>query len=581
MEQPKARSRGLWGLSLGVVLLLLTACGSESARPPASQAVAPVSAAAAEPGASAVATTVVGDQRILRMALSAFPDTLDPQDASFTNEIAVLVLNYEGLTRFDAELKTIPAAAERWQYSADAQEITFTLRKGLTYSDGTPLTARDFAQAIRRSLDPRGVVGNYQDTFFMIEGAEAILNTAVPTDEAILPRLFEQLGVATPDDRTIRFTLTQPTPYFHTLMAIWVAYPARQDLIDRGGDEWWQSAAYQLGNGPFQIAAIDSALNSIEFRANEHYWRGRPQLDVIEYHYIANLAVALQAYKNGEVDVMMPDPNDVAAIRADPQLSQEFVDYPGACTLVYEFNLTKAPFDDQHVREAFAYAIDRDALLRDSFKDTEVKTLTWIPPGYPGYDREENRFDFDVAKARAALAQSRYGGAAALPEIKFAYNSNNPANQARVEYFIQMIQKNLGVEITPDPIEGTTLTSMRKSIDTHPQLNVGGWCADFPDQQNWLNIYWHSRSNFAATIGYRNEQADALMDAAAVTIDPQRRAALYDQAQKLIIGDAAHVMRSNSKNQFLVKPYVKGLDFVTQDSELPGLYTGLMHVTIE
>src|SRR5207249_5084267 len=101
----------------------------------------------------------------LRIAATTFPDTLDPQDSSFANEVAVAALNYAGLTRFDKDLRTVPAAAEKWEVSQDATEFTFHLRDGLKYSDGSPLTSRDFADAVKRSLDPRGVVGDYQVTF--------------------------------------------------------------------------------------------------------------------------------------------------------------------------------------------------------------------------------------------------------------------------------------------------------------------------------------------------------------------------------------------------------------------------------
>jgi oligopeptide transport system substrate-binding protein len=582
-------------LLLALILPILAACGggTPAAAPTAPAAEAPTAAAAPtaaeaptaapEPTAAAepTASPAANAGNVLRMAESTWPDTLDPQDSSFSNEIAVLILNYEGLTRFDKDLKTVPGAAEKWEYSADAKTVTFTLRDGLKYSDGSPLTSKDYAAAIKRSLDPRGTVGDYQGTFFMIQGAEDIIGTTVPTDEGKLPDLYNKLGIATPDDKTIKFTLTQATPYFHTLAGIWVSYPAKDDLVTKGGETWWEDPANQVGNGPFQITKIDKSSNVIEYKANENYWGGKPKIEGVQYKYIDDLAVALQAYKNGEVDVMTPDPNDVPGIKADADLGKQYSEYAGACTLTVNFNLTKAPFDNQKVREAFAYGFDREAYIRDALKDTEVKTLTWIPPGYPGYDANEKRFDFDAAKGKAALAEAGFPEGKGLPEIKWSYNSNNPANQARVEYIIQMYQKSLGITIVPDPVEGTTLVNLRKSVETYPQILTGGWCADYPDQQNWLSIYWHSRTNFAANTGYKNAEADKLMDAADIEVDPAKRADLYQQAQLLIVSDAAEIMRSNTKNTFLINPAVKGLDFTPQDSDLPGLITGLLNVTIE
>jgi oligopeptide transport system substrate-binding protein len=169
-----------------------------------------------------------------------------------------------------------------------------------------------------------------------------------------------------------------------------------------------------------------------------------------------------------------------------------------------------------------------------------------------------------------------------LPEIKVSYPSNNPATQARVEYIIQMLQNNLGVTLVPEPVESTTLTNLRKDVSTYPQmLYRGGWCADYPDPQNWLSVYWHSRSNFARNIGYKNDELDALLDKADVETDPDTRFEMYQQAQDMVVADQGEVLLSNNKNTYLVKPYVKNVDFTPQDSAFPGQETGLLNVTIE
>jgi len=415
----------------------------------------------------------------------------------------------------------------------------------------------------------------------VLKGADAIIGTEVPTDEAKLPDLNKALGVQAVDDKTIKFTLVKPTPYFHTLAGLWVMYPAKQDLIDKGGEQWYEDAANQIGNGPWQLSKIDKGSNLIEYKANENYWGGRPKLDGVQFKYIDDLAVALQAYKSGEVDVFTPDPNDVPTLKDDPAIGKEYTEYAGACTLTVEFNETVAPFDNQKVREAFAYGFDREGYIRDALKGTDVKTLTWIPPGYPGYDANEKRFDYDPEKAKATLAEAGFPNGDGLPEVKYTYSSNNPANQARVQYLVQMWQTSLGVTVTPDPVEGTTLVGMRKDVKTHPQMNGGGWCADYPDQQDWLSIYWHSSTGFAKNKGYSNPEVDKLTEQADIELDPAKRADLYQQAQLLVIADQGEIIRSNTKNYFMIKPYVKGLDFTPQDSDLPGLQTGLLNVTLE
>jgi oligopeptide transport system substrate-binding protein len=578
MNNHKPRKPLALMLVLALLVPILAACGgsAQQSAPTAAQPAAeqPTAAPAAQPAAT---------DGILRIQQPTWPDTIDPQDSSVANEIGVEILNYEGLTKFDKDLKTIPAAAEKWDINQDATEFTFHLRDGLKYSDGSPLRAQDFVDAVRRSLDPRGAVGNYQGTFFMIKGADAILGTAVPTDEAKVPELFNALGATASDDKTIKFTLTQPTPYFPTLLALWVAYPAKQELIDKGGETWYEDPANQIGNGPFQITIIDKAQNLIEFKPNPNYWAGPPKLAGVQLKYIGDLSVALQAYKNGEVDIIAPDPNDVPAIRGDAQLSKEYIEPLGACTESYELNNTKAPFDNVKVRQAFSTGFDRVSYIRDALKDTSSKTLTWIPPGYPGYDKGEKRWDFNPEQAKQLLAEAGFPNGQGLPEVKLSYNSDNPANQARMEYIIHMYQQSLGISLVPDPIEGKTLNNLRKDAETAPQLvSGGGWCADYPDPQDWMSIFWHSRTEFAKSIGYKNPEVDKLLDQADVEVDPDKRMQLYDQAQKIVVGDVPYIIRSTSKGYFLIKPWVKGLEITPQDSNTyPGTTTTLLNVTIE
>jgi len=597
MKQLTKRHSFALVLLLVLIVPLLAACGGQSspqtsgsvaatAAPSAAQAPTTDSSSAATSAPADTAPTTAAPSEttgsnVLRMAVSigTWPDSLAPQKSSFSNEIGVLLMNYEGLTRFDKDLKTVPAAAEKWEYNQDATQVTFHLRDGLKYSDGSPLTAQDFVNAVYRTLDPH-TPGDYQTSLAMIKGADAIINTEVPTDEAKLADLDKALGVKATDDKTIVFDLSQPTPYFHTLAGIWVMFPAKQELIDKGGEQWYEDVANQVGNGPWQVTTIDKSANLIEFKANQNYWAGRPKIDTVQFKYIQDLAVALQAYKGGEVDVIAPDPNDVPTIKNDADLAKQFHEYAGSCTRTLSFNLSKEPFNNPKVRAAFAAAFDREGYVRDALKDTEVPTLTWIPPGYPGYDQAETRNAFDATKAKQLLAEAGFADAKGLPELKLTYASNNPANQARAEYIVQMYQQNLGATLELEPVESTTLTAMRKDNATYPMMTNAGWCADYPDPQNWLSVYWHSSTNFAKNTGYKNAEADKLMEQADVEVNPEKRAQLYDQAQKLVVGDVAQVLRSNSKNTYLIRPNIQGFDFTPQDTDYPGQMTGLLNVTI-
>ncbi len=545
----------------------------------ATTAATDTSTAASATGTTA-ATTSDLTGNILRIGAPTFPDSLDPQAESFSNEIPYSQLANEGLTRLDKGLKTVPGAAESWEYNKDDTAITFTLRSGLKYSDGSHLKASDFAHAVYRTADPRNP-GDYASSFDMIKGATELQSAAVPTDTAKIPDLRKAMGVKVIDDTHISFQFTQPTPYFQTIASTWIMFPTKVDWGDAKGDNWWQTASNHLSNGPFVFSKIDTQGEVLEFKPNPNYWGDKPKVDGVSVRFIKDLSVGLQAYKNNEIDIFGPDPNDIADLKADPELGQQYHESVGSCTLEVEFNQARKPFDNKNVREAFAYALDRDAFIRDAQKGTYVKTLGWIPPGFPGYDATEKRFDFDPAKAKAALAAAGYPGGKGFPEVKYSYSSSNPANQARVEYLIQMFQKNLGVTLTPDPVEGKTLTAMRKKAETHPLLNIGGWCSDYPDPQDWLSVYWNSSQSFAKVLGYKDPAFDKLTNAADAEPDPAKRMQEYLDAQKLLIANVNGAIFGNSKNIWLIKPAVQGLQFSSQDSaDFPGSTTSLQGVSV-
>jgi oligopeptide transport system substrate-binding protein len=518
---------------------------------------------------------------ILRMCLTGWPLSMAPQSISLTNEVAPLMLNYEGLTRIDTQLRTIPGAAERWTYNADSTAITFKLRGGLTYSDGTPLKATDFVAAVRRTLDPRNH-GAYQTIFDMVLGADHLIDTPLSIDDAELVARFNHLAVQAPDERTINITFNKPCPYFHTLASMWVMYPVKQALIDRGGSDWHTDPRNHIGNGPFQIVMIDPLTRVIEYKANHQYWAGPPPLRGVQLVYIDDEAHALEAYRRGDIDVMRIGPISASAIQGDSVLCKGYREYAGACTWALAFNLTKPPFDDQRIRAAFAYAFDRNSYIRDVANGGEVETLTWIPSGYPGHDPNEKRFAFDPAQGRYLLTEAGYAGGYGLPDVKLSYGTDNSANSERAAYVIDMYRNYLNVTIMPDPVEDQVLGKRRMAVETFPQFLLGaGWCADYPDPQNWVSTYWHSRTNIAKSIGYSNTEVDSLLEQADIATEPTIRLALYMRAQELIVGDVAHIIRASARSRYLIQPYVRNIESTAQDWLFPGQVTRLARVTMD
>lgn len=532
-------------------------------------------AAESAPDTNGAAASAV--EKVLRIHAPHKPTILDPQRSSGISEISVLALNYEGLTRQDQSGKLIPAAAEKWEFNATGDSITFTLRPGLSYSDGAPVTAENFRYAVERTCDS-ATAGDYQSILFEISGCQELASTPV-TDTAKYARAKQQLGAKALDERTLQIDLTRAAPYYATIAGLWVFYPARQDLIAKGGAEWWRDPASQIGNGPFQI--VEYTEQRATFKANQRYWT-KPKLDTIVYNYSENSAAGLAAYKAGDIDIMLfSDPGQLPEARNDPQLSKEMVSFPNASTSYLNFALDKAPFTDKKVREAFAYALDRAAYCEQMRKGDCISALSWMPPGVPGAI-ETKQYDFDPEKARQALAASSYGGPAGLPEIKLTYSNDDPANQPLMDWVAKQIRDVLAVDVKLNPLPAKELSPLRRNPETNPQIYAfDGWYQDYPDPQNWLSIYWTCESVFAVRKGYCNQDFDDLIHDGDAELDTEKRLKIYQAAGQMLVDDVPGVFMYHRINIFLVKPYVSGYSSSPSDYEWPGQYTSAATIDVQ
>jgi oligopeptide transport system substrate-binding protein len=530
----------------------------------------------ATPGPVEVAPAAPSGPQVLRVNLGSYPDIIDPQKSSFVNEIAHLMMFYEGLTRLDGDLETVPGAAESWEYNEDATQVSFTIREGLKYSDGDLLNAARFHYSIMRNVNPE-TAGEYASITDDILGAAAWRSGEVDNGDGVGVHAYDMAGnncegdYENADCRILVIDLEQSAPYFHTVMGLWVTFPAKEELISEGGDLWWTSSKFQVGNGPFVLTALEPFVRGY-FVPNPNYWRGQPSYEM-EFRYITDTAVSFEAYKNDEFDIIPLAAEDLATVQNDPKLNAEAYIYPGSCTFALDMHHLKPPFDEKEVREAFIYALDREGFVKDVLKGMGSPALTWIPPGFPGYDAEETRYAFDPEAAKQAIAASSYGSFENLPPIELTF-SDTPRNRTRYEWLAARYKEVINIDLSLNPVEPTTYTALTKDVNTAPLMYILGWCADYADPQNWLSVYWMTGA-FGERFGFGNAELDAIMRRADATLDPEERMALYDEAQKMLIGLAPGAMFWNNVNSYMVKPWVTGVQFTPMDPAFPGEYEPL------
>ncbi len=549
------------------------AAAADTATPAAGAATAttaPAAGADTTPSAAPAAPTSTPKpgQKVIRINQGSDPDTTDPQKMSFVGEIGWGQLAFEGLLELNEKLQPVPAAAEKMDVSADGLKYTLTLRDGLKYSDGQPLTAHNFEYAFRRLFDPTVQGRSYASVAYDIKGSQELSELETVTDTAKLKSLQDALGVKATDDKHIEFTLNSPVAYFPYILAIWVGWPTREDMVTKGGDSWTEPATY-IGNGPFILKEWNHGSGAV-WESNPNYRKGEPKIGRIEVRDIIDTAISLQAYKEGQLDLVGVAAEDLKNVKADPTLSQEFHNYPGNCSFYIGFNTQKAPFDNIKVRQAFAKAFDRQDYVDVVLKGAGTPAASFIPPGRPGYEASIKQSDFDATAAKSeldAVVKSDFPNG--LPPIKLTFASS-ARNKTRMEWIQNQAKTNLGIDMQLDPVEAKAYTALTKDPATTPQVFFLGWCEDYPDPQDWLSLVFRSDST-VTHVGWKNDKFDQLTKQADVEKDATKRADMYKQAQQILTDDAPVVYLYWDVANLLIKPYVKNLaDHITpNDVEQP------------
>lgn len=518
--------------------------------------------------------------KVLRFNNQIEPGTVDPQQVSQVREIAFAGLAYEGLFELNEKGEAVPAAADRLQVSADGLEYTVTLKSGLKYSDGTPLTAYNFEYAFRRLLDPNLPGRVFASLAYVIRGAQELSEFQTPTDTMRLKQLQDGLGVKATSADLIVFTLRTPAAYFPYLLASPIGWPTREDLVKQGGANWSidENGAYYIGNGPFILRKWDHGSGTT-WEANPYYRKGRPKIDRIEMRQISDFKVSFEAYKNGELDLVSLPPENLNAVKKDPVLNAQYAEVTGSSGY-FAFNVRKPPFDNILVRQAVAAALDRDDFVAVVLGGAGLKALSLIPPGSPGYESDVKQIDLNPERARQLLAEAGYPEGAGFPVVKLTYPADY-GYDSTMEWLQSQLKTNLGIETKLDPLEAKAYGALFRNPETVPQIWSDGWSQSYPDPQDWLSVVFRSDIQALPT-GWKNTEFDRLTREADASQDNMERLQMYRQAQQILVDESPVVFLNWYVNGYLIKPYIKGMKehISPNDFTMPG-FTNVQDIDIQ
>jgi peptide/nickel transport system substrate-binding protein/oligopeptide transport system substrate-binding protein len=553
--------------ALPLIVALLAACGGPGAAsstpgatsaPEATQASQPTAAqpTAAQPTAAqptAAGDTQQGEADTLRWSLEGISDltSIDPARPGDAPTITVINNVFGGLVRLDANLQVQPDGASEWSVSDDGLTYTFTLREGLKFADGTPVTAGDFVYSINRALAP--------DTASY--GAPFQLGHIVGAQDVVDGKASEASGLKAADDRTLQITLDQPIAYFLAQLTYPYTFVVPKQLVESGAD--WETRAY--GTGPYKVQEWKRG-QSVLLSANENYWAGKPGIANILHVFNKDSETAFQLYQTGQLDIMGSQQNPIPAAHvAEVQNLPDFKSSASLATRYIGFNNQKAPFDNVDVRRAFALATDKATLAEQVLGGNVVPADRILPTGLVGTQLPITPLAFDQAAAKQALSKAGFADGQGLPPITLAYAQEGD-NELVAQALQGLWQQNLGVQVTLQSYELATFSQNLNTTFYTPteglQFYLSIWGADYPDPQNFLSQ--QLRSDVPNNNGhYSNAEFDKLVDEAdklGNQADIDRRLQLYNQAEQIAIDEVGWLPLYYPKFQLLVRPRVQGLE---------------------
>ena len=499
------------------------------------------------------------------------PNTIDPQKANFTDEVGISAQVFEGLMSFDsATTKAIPAAAaEQPKWDAAKLTYTYTLKEGLKYSDGTPLTAKNFEYGFKRGCDP-ALVADYAFVLYVLVGCEEWnLMDPKKATPAELDAAKANVGVKATDDKTLVFTLKEAAAYFVPISALWIGWPVRESDVTKGGDTWTEPATY-IGNGSLKLTEWKHN-EKLVLERNDNA-RKKVQFKTLTFVMIQEANVAFAAYGNNELDITSVTAGDLRTVEGDPDLSKQVVNTPGSCSVYYGFNVLRPPFDDVNIRLAFAKSFDREAFIKDVVKIGRAADGGFIAPGFPGYDNTDTVQKYDPAAAKALLDKAAPASKAGLTDVKYTYGATAIGTRD-AEWIQSQWKTNLGVNIQLDPVPANALSSLFKKGKDSPQAYGRRWCADFPDEQDWHSTVWATGGSDAGRTGFSSKQFDDLTKQADKEPDPGKRSELYKQAGQLLSREAPAAWLRYSAGKGVRKPWIKGIIDNPSDYGIPGYFS--------
>jgi oligopeptide transport system substrate-binding protein len=483
---------------------------------------------------------------LLRRGNGGDPGSLDPQRAADHYSYEIQRDLFEGLVSESPDGAVIPGVAASWSVSDDGLTYRFTLRENARWSDGSSVEAGHFVTAFRRAVDP-ATASPAADMLRPIVHAEQILGDRADPAE---------LAVNAIGPRELEITLSSPVAYFLSLLTHPVFFPRHPAAPAAFGTE----SAGVVGNGAYRL--VSWVPNSrIEVVRNPHYWNSRSvQIERVQYYPVSSESSEYMRYRAGELDVTASVPvNNLDEIRRDRPSELRMA--PNLSTLFLGFNLRRPPFaGNLDLRLALSLAIDRDVLARQVLKDAQIPAFGLVPAGTAEYQLQAYPWGALSTSDRRALARDYFSRAwksqIAPLKLRIIYGNSEVVRSTLIAV-AAMWKEALGIEVDIVSEEFRAFLQTQHDPEQWELIRMG-WVADYNDASTFLDLF--RESNPVNVFGYANSNFEQLLRSAELELDPLGRQRLLQEAERILLADAAFIPLFHVRTRKLVSPRVQGLE---------------------
>ena len=463
---------------------------------------------------------------VLIVGQIAEPKSLDPHAVTAVNDFRILMNVYDGLVRYkDGTLEVEPALAESWTISDDGTVYTFDLRDGVSFHDGSPLTAEAVKFNFDRMLDenhPFYDTGPFPLSFF-----------------------FSAIDSVTAEDAdTVTFTLKEPYAPFLSNLAYPTGLIVSPEAVKEFGKDFGR---HPSGTGPFRFAEWESNAKVVVVR-NEDYWGGAPALEAVVFRPITDANTRVAEMLAGGIDLMVEVPPDSVATFTD-DASYQVHEQAGPHVWFLILNAKEGPLADKKMRQAVNYAIDKKALVENVLQGTAEVAAGPTPPAFAwAYNEELDPYPYDPAKAKSLIEEAGHAGA----ELTFYVTEGGSGmlDPVPMGAAIQADLAEVGLNVEIETYEWNTfLGKVNPGLEGKADMAEMAWMTNDPDTLPYLALRsdaFPDKGGFNSGY-YSNPEVDKLLEAARRSTDQEERAELYKQMQAIVHEDAPWAFIANWK----------------------------------